>query len=322
MDLQGTYNPQGGAGAYLQGSSPNLQGSPNTLQVTANPQTQNLTFGTPQGATDPTAPATTPYYDAAAAQAAADAAAKAAQANAIKGAITGITNNIRSVYDAIYGDLNVVGTDKTRSVNQKYNNENTALVDQYNTDFPAIGNAYAARGVYDSSYRQDSEAGANKQFTNMQGQLQTGRAEDLAKVGQWVDQQRAQVGADNATLGGLEALIAQSTDPDQLASYQQQITQKLADLTASRAGMRSQESYAQTANSLVDSTDQSAGLRGTLSAIVQGAAPAPLKRSTAMKLIQSSGLPPEQQQALVNDFDKQLSGTTDQPVDQTVVQGA
>lgn len=321
MNPQGTYNPQSGGTISLQGSSYNPQQTYSGLQVTANPQTSS--FSSPQGATtqSTTTGTGTTYYDQAAADAAALQAQRTAQANAIKSTISGIVNSVKGAYDAIYGDLNTVGADKTRSVNQKYNNENTALVDQYNTDFPQIGNAYASRGVYDSSYRQDSEAGANKQYNNMLDQLQTGRTEDLAKVGQWVDTQRAQVGADGATLNSLEALIAQSTDPDQLASYQQQISQKLADITASRAGLRSQAAYKQTADSLVDSTDQSAGLRGTLSAIVAGAAPAPLKRSTAMKLVQSSGLPPEVQNQLISDFDKQLSGTSDQ-TDQTVVPGA
>jgi len=310
----GTYNPQQQYGGTLQGSSPSLQGGSNTLQVTANPM-DYTNFGVQQGATEPapTTQQTTPYYDAgaaAAAQAAAERAQKIAQANAIKGSITGVINNVKGVYDAIYGDLNVVGADKTRSVNQKYNNENTALVDQYNTDFPQIGNAYASRGTYDSGYRIEREDGANKQYNNMLTNLGTARGEDLAKVGEWLGTQRAQVGADSSTLDSLQSLINQSEDPDQLAQYQQQINQRLNDLTASRAGMKSQSSYMQQANQLVDSTDQSAGIRGTISAIVSGAAPAPLKRSTATRLIQSSGLPPEIQNQLLGELDDQLNTAT------------
>lgn len=314
--LQGTYNPQGGAGTYLQGGSGiSLQGSPNTLQVTANPQKQNLTFGNTAtlGAVD-TKPNTTPYYDA-------EAAAKAtriAQANALKGGITGIINNIKGVYDAIYGDIDAVGADKSKSVTNRYNKESTALVDQFATEFPQIGNAYSARNTYDSSYRQDAEQGAQKQYNNMQDTLALGRDEDLAKVGQYVATQRAQVGADKSALSQMEQLIAASEDPAELQQLQQTLNQKIADVTASRAGMRSQDSYRAEADALVSTADRTQGLMQNLSNIIAGAAPAPLKRSVGMKLIQSSGLPADQQQVLVNDFERQLSGESTNPEQQVV----
>lgn len=306
------YNPQGGGITLQGGSGTVLQGSSPNLQPTYNPQQQSV--GAVQGATTQTAPTQTPYYDAAAAQAAADRAAKIAQANAIKGSINGIINSVRGVYDAIYGDLNTVVADKANAVTSRYNKENTALVDQFNTDFPTIGNAYSARNTYDSSYRKDSEAGAQKQFENMADDLVTTRDEDMAKVGQWGDTQRAQVGADRGTLDTMQQLIAQSEDPDQLMAYQQQIADKLNQVSASRAGLRSQAAYKASADSLVNTADRSANLRQTLGNIIQGAAPAPLKRSVATKLIQNSGLPADQQAALVDDFEKQLLNGTDEQV--------
>ena len=314
--LQGSsYSLQGGSTTPLQGSSVSLQGSPNTLQVTANPMdyTSFGSQGTTLGATTETQ---TPYYDAEAAAAAAAKAQRIAQANALKGGLTGIVNNIKSVYDAIYGDIDAVGADKSRAVTNRYNKENTAIVDQFATEFPQIGNAYSARNTYDSSYRQDAEQGATKQFNNMQDTLATGRDEDLAKVGQYVATERAQVGADKSALSQMEQLIAASEDPDELTQLQQTLNQKIAEVTASRAGMRSQDAYRAEANALVSTADRTQGLKQNLSNIISGAAPAPLKRSVAMKLIQSSGLPAEQQQALVNDFERELSGTSTNPEQQ------
>lgn len=309
----GTTYLQGGTNTLQGGDGTSLQGSPNTLQVGADPT--NLQFGSALGATPD--PATTPggtYTD----PAVAAAAAKRAQAQALKGGLTGLVNNIHSVYNAIYGDLDTVGADKTKAVNQRYNTENTALVDQFNTDFPQIGNAYSARNTYDSSYRQDSEGNAVKQFGNAQDSLSQGRNEDVAKVGQYIATQRAQAGADQGTLTSIQDMINASEDPAELQQLQQTLNQRLADVTASRAGLRSQDAYMAEANSLVDTTDRSAGLRQNISNIVAGQAPAPLKRSIANKLIQSSGLPAAEQQALINDFEKQLSGDSTQPVDQQV----
>lgn len=292
------YNPQGSM-TTPQAPSSNvnlIQGSQPQIQPAPAPQVQGGT----------TVQNTAPTYDYAATQAAAAAAQKAAQARALRSSINGIINNVRSVYDAIYGDLDVVGADKANAVQQRYNKENTALVDTFNTEFPTIGNAYSARNTYDSSYRKDSEAGAQKQFENMQGDLVTGRDEDIAKVGQFVATQRAQVGADRGTLDNIANLIAQSEDPEQLQTYAQQINDRLSQVQASRAGLQSQAAYRATADSLVSSADRSSGLKQTLSNIISGAAPAALKRSVAGKLIQSSGLPAEQQAALVDDFEKQL----------------
>lgn len=311
---------------YLQGGSTlNPQQTSGNLQVTGNPmdytQFSQPSAGVVQGATSPT----TPYYDAeaAAASAAASAAeaAKAqriAQANALKGGLTGMVNNIKSVYDAIYGDIDAVGADKTKGVQQRYNNERTAVVDQFNTDFPQIGNAYSARNTYDSSYRQDAEQGATKQFDNVQTGLATGRDEDLGAVGRFVATERAQVGADQSGLTQMQQLINASEDPDELTTLQQTLNDRINQVTASRAGMRSQDAYRAEANSLVSTADRSVGLRQNISNIVAGAAPAPLKRSVAMKLIQSSGLPEGEQQALVDDFERQLSGTTTNPEQQVV----
>lgn len=309
----GTYNPQSGAGGgiSLQGSSPQLQPTFNPQQAAGIPLYNG--GGQTLGATTDTGSGYVPY-DAAAAQAAADKAQKVAQANQLKGSINGIINNVKGVYDAIYGDLNVVGADKASQVQQRYNNENTALVDQFSTEFPSIGNAYAGRGAYDSSYRQDAEAGATRQFNNMQNDLVTGRNQDLSKVGEYVAGQRAQVGADRSSLDNMAAMIANSEDPAELQQIQQQISDKLGQVTASRAGLQSQDAYRATADQLVSTADRSGALKQTLGNIISGAAPSALKRSVAGKLIQSSGLSPDEQAMLVSDFEKQLLNGTDQTV--------
>lgn len=250
------------------------------------------------------------YGGGAGSTAAAEKAAKVAQANAMKGGLYGVINNVKSVYDAIYGDLDTVGRDKSAAVNSRYNKENTALVDQFNTEFPAIGNAYSARGTYDSSYRQDSEAGATKQYNNMQDNLVTGRDEDLSKVGQFIGGQRAQVGADKNSLDSITALINASENPDELLQLQQTLTDKLGQVQASRAGLRSQDSYRAEADSYVSTADRTAGLKQSLGNIIAGSAPAPLKRSVAGKIIQTSGLSAGEQKAAMDEFEQLLATGT------------
>lgn len=294
-------------------SMPVAQNAVNSFQKTYNPQ-QGAVNPQPAPTSAPTGgetlgvstTSTQPLYDPVAEQQAAVAAQKRAQANALKSSISGIINNIRSVYDSIYGDINNVGADKANAVNQRFNKENTALIDQFNSEFPQIGNAYSGRNTYDSSYRTDAEDGATKQFGNMQQDLTMSRDDDLAKVGQFVATQRAGVTADKSSLDSISAAIAQSEDPTELQTLQAQIQDRLNKVQSSRAGLQSTASYQDQANSLVSTADRMAGLQQTLTNILQGQAPKPLQRTIAMKFIQGSGLPADQQSALINDFNQKL----------------
>lgn len=260
-----------------------------------------------------TAPESTTYVDPAAAQAAAD----LAKANQLRGSITTLINNIRDVYDNIYGDVALVGQDKARAVTDRFGKETGYLTDQFNTEFPTIGNAYAARGAGSSSYRQRAEEGAIKNYDNLVDNLATGRDEDLSKVGEFVATNQATINADLAKLDNVVDRIAASTDPTELESLKAEYQNLKQDLIASRSGYQSQAAFQGQADALVSTGDRTAALQQSLNNIISGAAPSPLKQRVGMTLISQSGLSPADQELLTNDFLAQVSGTTT-PTEETI----
>lgn len=303
---QPTLAVGGGGGYQLSTSSPQSAGS---LGGTFNPQqTANIppyypsvggagltgadggdTSGT--GGSDP---------------AATQAAALKAQADAIKGSITGLINNIKGVYDALYGDVTNVAADKTNQVTNQYGQDVKSLTDQFNTEFPKIGQGYGARGTYDSSYRINAEKGAQDQFGNANTTLAQGRDQDLAKVGQYLAEQQAQFGAQKGGLDAINAQIAASENPDELTSLQNTLTSRLADLSASRASNQTQASYLQTLNSQVPVGNRIAGLQTSLTNVLNSAVPAPIKLAIAGQLVSQSGLSGTDTDKLLQDFQQQV----------------
>lgn len=320
------FNLQGGSGITLQGSSPGLQAGSNsglrvqpaftgsaqylqpavaparnqtlTRSVSTSP-TNNLTpgGGGGGGTTAAAAPAgPTPEQ------------IKAQQAQAMKGGLKNLVGSILGVYDAIYGDVNVAAADKVGQVNRVYGEDVGALTDQFNNEFPTIGRAYSARGTGSSGFRYDAEQGAQQGFDRTLQTRTRGRDDDLGQVGSWVAQQQAQVGADRSLNAQLQAKIDASTDPNELRSLEADLQGTLAKIQAQRSGLQSRASYMNTLNAAVPGGSQLPGLRQTLSNVISSQVPSQVKQAIGTKLIQNSGLPQSQVDALLGEFSGQISG--------------
>lgn len=241
-------------------------------------------------------------YDPAAAAASAKAAADAAKASSTRQAITGLAHSIFNVYDSLYGNIDTAGADQGRLVNQKYDTEGKGILDQFNQDFPAIGDSYAARGAYDSSYRTDAEGNAQNALQNAQDQIGQGRQADLGKVGQFIASNKAGIEGNKQGINAILAQIDGETDVNNLTQLQNSIQQKLIDAQSSQSGLGTQGSYAQQVQSLVPTADQTANLQGGLHSILQSQANPLLKKSIGVKQIQTSGLPDSQKAQLIAEF--------------------
>lgn len=257
-------------------------------------------------------------YDPAAAKAAADEAARVAKVKGAKTAITGLVGSLQGVYDALYGDVSNAATEKTRLLDQKYGTDVNSLTDSFNAQFPQIGNAYGARGTYDSSYRIDAEEGAKKGFNNSIEQLGQGRRQDLAGVGQYISQQNADIGAQKGGLDAVLSHIGESDNADELIGLRNTLDEKLRTLQASRAGLQGQNTYLNTLNSTVGG-DRISSLQTGLTNVINAQIPLPLKQAIGSQIINQSGLPAAQVQQALASFGQQLAATEPTPEKQPVV---
>ena len=243
----------------------------------------------------PSAPTADQIY---AQQAAAQARAEEAQRGQLRGDIGTNIRNAQNAYSQLYGDVTGAATSQRQALDQRYGKETQALGEQFNQELPGIGRAYAARGAFDSSYRMDAEEAAQKQFQRQLEDIGSQRQADAAKIGQYVAEQQAKIQAEQGILGTIGGRLGQTTDLNELMQLRNQLERQIADTQSQRAGAMSQEQLMQRFGQLAPANDRLSVLQGTLSQIMQSAAPQGLKVATAQQLIGSAGLSPEDQNRL------------------------
>lgn len=246
-------------------------------------------------------------YDAAAAQAAAEKAASEARIAKARSASKAFIGDILGVYEDLYGGVGRAGADQTSRLNQRYDKEVSSLTDQFNAELPTIGRAHAGRGTYDSSFRLDDEFGAKTGFENQLQDIGTQKAEDAAKIGQFVATERASIDAGRAGVNDIRARLADVQDEGEIVQLQNELSNKLRTIQAERASNLTQNEYVNQAQQLAPTGDRIAALQQTLSGIIQGQAPGPLKQAIAEQVIGSSGLSEEDKQRLRGVVSTQLN---------------
>lgn len=239
---------------------------------------------------------------------------RAQQANAMKSGVKGLVNSILGVYDAMYGDVSAAAADKVNQVQGVYKEDVDALTQQFGEEFPTIGRGFSARGTGSSGYRFDAEQAARQGFDRTLGSRARVRDQDLSTVGQTVAQQQAQIGADRGLNAGFLAQIDASTNPDELTQLQAELTKKIANLNAERAGLGTRAGYLAKLNETVPGGSQLPGLRQSLSNVISSQVPTQVKQAIGVQLIQSAGLPQSQVDALLGEFNGQLSDQDKQPI--------
>lgn len=246
------------------------------------------------------------YADPVAAAKAAQEAADAARRAELKGQATGLLQNLIGAYDSLFGSVQNAAKSQNQLLDKRYNQEVTGLTDQFNQELPKVGRAYASRGTYDSSYRGDAENQATTGFNNQIQDIGTQREADAAKIGQFVAEKQGMVNAEKGLLAKMLGDLPNVNDLNELTQLKQSIDRKIADVQTAQAGTQSQEAYNAKLNEIAPAADRLGSLQATLTNIVNGAAPGPLKRAVAEQIIGSSGLTKEQQDQLLGQVNSQI----------------
>lgn len=233
-----------------------------------------------------------------------------AQRSNIQKGISKLTGDLLNVYDLLFGNLQTAGASQRQALEEKYGKEKQSLGEQFAQEIPRIGQAYAARGAYSSSWRGRAEQTAQERFNKELAGLGEEYKTAGQKIGQEVLTKEAEFKAGQQNVRDLMARLPGITDINELTTLQTEIQNKINELQASAAGLQSRESFMQRFEQLAPSNQRTAQIRQTLSTIIQGEAPTQLKQSVAAQIIGSSGLSPEEQQALLNEVNTQLTTVT------------
>ena len=238
------------------------------------------------------------------------------QANLAKArnSITGLVNNIRGVYEALYGDVGTAAAEKTGQVEQKYGVEERALTDQFNEQFPAIGRAFSGRNTYDSSYRINAEEGAKKGFANTLEQQNMAKQAELAGIGQFLQESRAGIEGGKGTLDLVIQQINQSDNEQELQSVMNELQAKMTALQQQRAGSQPQNFYLQKLNETVPSASRLPQLQATLANVIGSSVPGPVKQSIVTQLINNASLSPQEKEQIMAQYMGQINAEQDRVV--------
>lgn len=224
-----------------------------------------------------------------------------------RNSITGLVNNIRGVYDALYGDVGAAVADKTSQVENKFGAEEKALTNQFNEQFPAIGRAFSGRNTYDSSYRINAEEGAKQGFQDTLAQQNTAKQGELAQVGQYLQESRAGIEGGKGTLDLVLQQIGQSDNEQELQSVMNELQSKMTSLQQQRAGAQPQNFYLQKLNEAVPGTSRLPQLQASLANVIGSSVPGAVKQSIVSQLINNSALSPQEKEQILAQYMGQIN---------------
>jgi hypothetical protein len=230
----------------------------------------------------------------------------AARMAELRTGLQGTISQLQNAYNSMFGDVRKAATSQRRALDSRYNREVGGLTDQFNQEMPKIGRSYAGRGAYDSSYRMDSEAAAEKGFQNQLTDLSEQRSGDAEKIGQFVSENRAKIDAERGLLNTMGGRLGDINDVNELTQLRNQIDRQLADVQSQRGGLMSREQLIRQAQQLAPANDRMDSLSATLGSIIQGEAPAPLKRAVAQQIIAGAGLGEEDRRRLTEQVNSQI----------------
>lgn len=115
-------------------------------------------------------------------------------------------NNIRnllsifaSAYEDVVSKVDALAADKRASLTKNYDDQQAGLDKNYGTTTQGIDDQFSARNAYHSSYRENAQQQAKDAYDTATTQLGQSEANDLAGVGQFADQQKAELSASRPT---------------------------------------------------------------------------------------------------------------------------
>lgn len=311
--LQGGSPSLQGSSGSIQGSSPTIQGSSPNLQPTVNPMNVSTgQGGVTLGASTSVAPAIDPAVQAAQAKAAAD----AARAGQLRGEITNIANSIKDLFNQRYGQVDASAAEQSGKLNERFGTESGDIVQQVEGENQKLGAAHAAGGSFDSSYRGNNVDTVTHAGENQVRDLGTELQDNIAKIASWITSQKA--GFD-ANKGGIDAILGhlgEETNPDNLSTIRGTLDQRIADLRAGAADNNTSAQNKNALNAIAPTSTRAQQLKTTLSQIVAGNADSSQKATIGARLINSAGLSPDEQKALLTSFQSDLAAG-DQKQEQT-----
>lgn len=169
------------------------------------------------------------------------AAKEAAELAALRSQILGQKDSIEAAYNQLFADIDALAKSRASEV-EKNAGENIAdLTGAYTSSIPQIESSYSALGAGDSTDTRDAKIGAKEGFDKSVEEVGKGKESDLAKIGNYVGETKADWTADQDSI---MRMIARANDTEDLGDLRQarnSVEDVLGTTQATRAKLKTDE---------------------------------------------------------------------------------
>lgn len=208
-----------------------------------------------------------------------------------------------SAFNDVLSKVDTLASQKRGEFEKNYTDQQAGLDKNFGSTATGIDDQYSARNAYHSSYRENAQQQAKDAYDAATGQLGEAKQHDLASVGQFAEQQKAELAGGRPTVN-----VDDYGQVDDLLSIGQDVQSAVNKLYTTGAGLGTDSQYIGKLNAIKPVQEQgSAQLKGMLDKLAQTGGNNPdAKRAIAMSTIAKTG---GDQTAWMDYFEKQLTQT-------------
>lgn len=222
----------------------------------------------------------------------------AAQRNQIRNLLSVFSQ----AYDEVVGKVDALAAQKKADFSKSYDDQQAGLDKNFATTGQGIDDQFSARNAYHSSYRENAQQQAKDAYDSATTQLGQAEQKDLASVGQFADQQKAEFAASRPNFN-----VDDYGKVSDLLDIGQTVQSALGKLQSTGAGLGTDSQYLAHLNGIAPTQETgSAALKAQLDKLASTGTNPDAKRAIASVTIQNAG---GDQSAWQDYFEKQLQQT-------------
>jgi hypothetical protein len=209
---------------------------------------------------------------------------------ALRGNIQQLLGQFSDAFNSVFGKVDQLAANKANELRQNYDVQKGTLQNTYGDTSQGINNALSARNVLNSSYTAGQQGTALKAFNDSMTGLNQSENQDLANVGQFATQQKAQLQAAKPAVNPNDY-----TSVSDLLSVKDAVDQALGTLGVTNAGLDTNGQYVSQLNTIAPAQEAgSSVLKSQLDRLATTNAPPEAKLAIANQAISDSGADPNQ----------------------------
>jgi len=216
--------------------------------------------------------------------------------------IRGLMSMFESAFNDVLGRVDSLAAEKRGEFEKNYADQQVGLDKNFGNTTTGIDDQYGARNAYHSSYRESAQQQAKDAYDTATGQLVQAKDRDLGSVGQFAEQQKAELSGGRPTFN-----VDDYNQVDDLLSIGQDVQAAINKLNTTGAGLRTNSAYKANLDRIAPTQEQgSSQLKGMLDKLSNTGGNPDAKRAIAMSTIAKVG---GDQTAWMDYFEKQMQQT-------------